>query len=179
MELENKRIAILAEKLYEDLELWYPLIRMREAGADIFVIGAEGDDSYTGKHGLTVSVDMTDREGADRDFDAVIIPGGFAPDYMRRHAGMLDLVRKVHDRGGVIAFICHAGWVPISANIVKGRKVTSVASIKDDLINAGAAWEDDGLVEDDTIISAQGPDDLPLFCKAIIARLQNSEDRSQ
>jgi protease I len=176
MELENKRIAILAEKLYEDLELWYPLIRMREAGADVFVVGAEGDDSYTGKHGVPVSVDMTDGESATQDFDAVIIPGGFAPDYMRRHTGMVDLVRKVHDRGGVVAFICHAGWVPISAGIVKGKRVTSVSSIKDDLINAGAEWADQAVIEDGAMISSRGPDDLPLFCRAIIAALQNSED---
>jgi protease I len=176
MELENKRIAILAEKLYEDLELWYPLIRMREAGAEVVVIGAEGDDSYTGKHGLPVAVDMTDKESANQDFDAVIIPGGFAPDYMRRHTGMLDLVRKVHDRGGVVAFICHAGWVPISAGIVNGKHVTSVGSIKDDLTNAGAKWADQAVVEDGVLISSRGPDDLPLFCKAIIAALRNSED---
>jgi protease I len=176
MELENKRIAILAEKLYEDLELWYPLIRMREAGAEVTVVGAEGDDSYTGKHGLPISVDMTDKESANQHFDAVIIPGGFAPDYMRRHKGMLDLVREVHDRGGVVAFICHAGWVPISAGIVKGKKVTSVGSIKDDLVNAGANWVDQAVIQDGAMISSRGPDDLPPFCKAIIAALQKSED---
>jgi protease I len=175
-ELKNKRIAILAEKLYEDLELWYPLIRMREAGAEVRVVGAEGDERYTGKHGLPVSVDMTARESATQDFDAVIVPGGFAPDYMRRHEGMVDLVRNVFDRGGVIAFICHAGWVPISADIVRGKNVTSVASIKDDLINAGANWADQAVIKDGNLISSRGPDDLPIFCQTIIAALQNSEE---
>lgn len=172
MELQGKHIAILAEKLYEDLELWYPLIRLREAGADVVVVGMPDVESYTGKHGLTVPVDITADSVKAQDFDAVVIPGGYAPDYMRRHQAMLDLVRGVHDHGGIIAFICHAGWVPISAGIMKGKNVTSVTSIKDDLVNAGANWADQAVVKDGNLISSRNPGDLPVFCKTIIAALQ-------
>ncbi|RPJ19517.1 MAG: protease, partial [Planctomycetaceae bacterium] len=105
------------------------------------------------------------------DFDAVIIPGGYAPDRMRRHRAMLDLVRTVDQRGGVVAMICHAGWVPISAGIVKGRQVTSVSAIRDDLQNAGASWVDREVVQDKNLISSRYPDDLPAFCRAIIAAM--------
>lgn len=138
MRLSGKKIAVLAEDLFEDLELWYPLIRMREAGADVVVVGMPGVKTYTGKHGVPVSVDVAAEDVNADDFDAVIIPGGYAPDRMRRHEAMLDLVRGVYERDGVIAFICHAGWVPISAGIVAGKNTTSTAAIKDDLVNAGA-----------------------------------------
>ncbi|MGC9468651.1 MAG: type 1 glutamine amidotransferase domain-containing protein [Anaerolineae bacterium] len=171
MELENTHIAVLAENLFEDLELWYPLIRMREAGAEVVVVGMPDVESYTGKHGLTVTPDLTADQAAAEDFDAVIIPGGYAPDYMRRHDSMLELVRRVHEQGGVIAFICHAGWVPISAGIVKGKNVTSVSAIKDDLINAGANWADQAVIKDGNLISSRRPADLPIFCRTIIATL--------
>ena len=105
------------------------------------------------------------------DFDGVIIPGGYAPDRMRRHKAMLDLVRGIFRRGGVVAMICHAGWVPISAGIVEGKTVTSVSAIRDDLLNAGAEWVNQEVVVDGNLISSRGPDDLPAFCRAIIAAL--------
>ncbi len=173
MELKNKRIAILAENLFEDLELWYPLIRMREAGADVVVVGMPGVDRYTGKHGVPASVDLSADRAAAKDFDAVIIPGGYAPDIMRRHEEMLDLVRDIHEQGGIVAFICHAGWVPISAGIIDGRTVTSFTAIKDDLVNAGANWVDQAVVQDENLISSRTPADLPDFCRTIIAALQS------
>ena len=178
MRLEGKRIAVLAEDNFEDLELWYPLIRMREEGADVSVVGMRDVETYHGKHGLPVEVDVAAQDVSGDEFDAVIIPGGYAPDHMRRHPPMiefvrrmLDLVRRVDQRGGVVAMICHAGWVPISAGIVRGRQVTSVSAIRDDLQNAGANWVDQEVVVDKNLISSRYPDDLPAFCRAIIAAL--------
>jgi protease I len=172
MELRGKRIAILAEDHYEDLELWYPLLRMREAGAQVTVIGMPGVETYESKHGYPVKVDAAANQVSPADFDAIIVPGGYAPDRMRRHQPMLDLVKGVFDHGGVVAMICHAGWVPISAGIVGGKQVTSVSAIRDDLINAGAQWVDQEVVQDDNLISSRGPGDLPAFCRTIISALK-------
>jgi protease I len=172
MELQGKRIAILAEDNYEDLELWYPLLRMRETGAEVKVVGMPGVQEYHSKHGYPVKVDVAANDVSADDFDAIIVPGGYAPDLMRRHPPMLDLVRGIFESGGVVAMICHAGWVPISAGIVKGKRVTSVSAIKDDLINAGAEWVNQEVVWDGNLISSRGPSDLPAFCQAIIAALK-------
>ena len=172
MELSGKRIAVFAEAQYEDLELWYPVMRMREAGATVTIVGTGSADTYRGKHGVPVIVDEDADEVTAGDFDAVIIPGGFAPDRLRRYQPVLDLVRHAHEQGKVIAFICHAGWVPVSAGIVKGKRVTSAASIKDDMVNAGAQWEDAEVVVDGKLISSRGPADLPAFCRAILEALR-------
>ena len=172
MELQGKRIAILAEDNYEDLELWYPLLRMREAGAEVKVVGMPGVEKYQSKHGYPVHVDVAANAVSAEDFDAIVVPGGYAPDLMRRHPPMLDLVKGIFESGGVVAMICHAGWVPISAGIVKGKRVTSVSAIKDDLINAGAEWVDQEVVRDGNLISSRGPSDLPAFCQAIIAAVK-------
>ena len=171
MKLEGKRIAVLAEDHYEDLELWYPLLRMKEAGAEVTVVGMPGVESYSSKHGYPARVGAAAADLSAEDFDGVIIPGGYAPDRMRRHKAMLDLVRGIFRRGGVVAMICHAGWVPISAGIVEGKTVTSVSAIRDDLLNAGAEWVDQEVVVDGNLISSRGPNDLPAFCRAIIAAL--------
>jgi len=171
MELEGKRIAILAEDQFEDLELWYPLLRMREAGADVDVVGMPGVEVYHGKHDYPARVDVAVDEVSADAFDAVIIPGGYAPDRMRRHQPLLDFVRGVFENGGLVAFICHAGWVPISAGIVDGKRVTSFFAIKDDLVNAGAEWTDEEVVRDGNLISSRTPHDLPAFCRTIIASL--------
>jgi protease I len=172
MELSGKRIAVLAEDHYEDLELWYPVMRMKEAGAEVLVVGMPGAEVYHSKHDYPVRVDVVATELPPNDVDAVIVPGGYAPDRMRRHPPMLDLVRGVYEQGKVVAMICHAGWVPISAGIVKGRRVTSVSAIRDDLINAGAEWVDEEVVRDGNLISSRGPDDLPAFCREIISALE-------
>jgi protease I len=172
MELNDKLIAILAEDYYEDTELWYPLLRMQEAGASVSVIGMPGVDTYHSKHDLPVKVDVPANAVSADDFDAIIVPGGYAPDRMRRHQPMLDLVKGIFERGGLVAMICHAGWVPISAGIVKGKQVTSVSAIKDDLVNAGARWIDQEVVRDGNLISSRGPDDLPAFCRAIIEAMK-------
>jgi protease I len=172
MELQGKRVAILAENNYHELELWYPLLRMREAGVKVSVIGMAGVKEYQSKHGIPVPVDLAADAVSAKDFDAVIVPGGFAPDNMRRHKPMLDLVRGVYERGGIVAMICHAAWVPISAGIVKGKRATCVSAIKDDLINAGATYVDEEVVRDGNLISSRQPTDLPAFCRAIVAALK-------
>ncbi|MFO7918144.1 MAG: type 1 glutamine amidotransferase domain-containing protein [Anaerolineae bacterium] len=172
MELQGKRVAILAEDSYEDPELWYPFYRMKEAGADVSVVGMPGVETYKSKHGYPVSVDVSADDVSPEDFDAVIIPGGYAPDRMRRHTLMLDLVRGMFEQGRFVAFICHAGWVPVSAGIVEGRRVTSVSAIKDDLVNAGAEWVDEAVVRDGNLISSRTPADLPVFCRTIIDALK-------
>jgi protease I len=172
MELTGKRVAVLAEAQYEDLELWYPAMRLREAGATVTIVGTGSADTYRGKHGVPVIVDEDADEVTAGDFDAVIIPGGYAPDRLRRYQPVLDLVKKTYEQAKVVAFICHAGWVPVSAGIVKGKRCTSAASIKDDLVNAGALWEDAEVVVDGKLISSRGPADLPAFCREITAALR-------
>ncbi len=172
MELTGKKIAVLAEDVYEDLELWYPVLRMREAGADVVVVGTGTKNTYESKHGYPVKVDIAADAVKPEDYAAVIVPGGYAPDKMRRYPTMLNLVRGIFERDGIVAMICHAGWVAVSAGILKGKTVTSTPAIKDDLINAGAKWVDREVVVDGNLISSRAPDDLPAFCRAIIENLR-------
>ena len=172
MELEAKRIAILAEDTYQELELWYPLLRLREAGAEVTVVGMPGVQEYHSKLGYPVQVGAAADAVSAVDFDAVIVPGGFAPDRMRRHQPMLDLVRGVFERGGIVATICHAAWVAVSADILRGKRATCVSAIKDDVINAGATYVDEAVVQDGNLITSRVPSDLPAFCRTIIAALK-------
>ncbi|MFQ5811657.1 MAG: type 1 glutamine amidotransferase domain-containing protein [Anaerolineae bacterium] len=173
MSLTGKRVAILAENNYQELELWYPLLRLREAGAEVKVIGTGSAETYTSKYGYPVTVDAAADEVEAADFDAVIVPGGYAPDLLRRYEAILKLVREAHQQGKVVAAICHAGWVLISAGILKGRTVTCVSAIKDDVINAGATYLDQEVVQDGNIITSRTPGDLPAFCRTIIAALED------
>jgi len=175
MNLEGKRVAILAENHYQELEFWYPLLRLREEGAEVIVVGTGSAKTYTGKYGYPVSVDVTADEVSADDFDAIVIPGGYAPDLLRRYESVLKLVREAFEKGKVVAAICHAGWVFISAGIVKGRKVTGFYAIKDDLVNAGAIYLDQEVVVDGNLITSRVPDDLPAFCGAIIAALKGTD----
>jgi protease I len=170
MALQGKRIAILAENLYEDLELWYPALRLREAGAEITIVGS-GADTYTSKHGYPVQANAKAEEVCATDFDAVLIPGGYAPDHMRRHPAMIKLVREAYEQEKVVAAICHAAWMLVSAGVVRGKRITCFASIKDDVINAGGRYEDREVVRDGTLITSRMPEDLPAFCSTIIETL--------
>jgi protease I len=170
-ELVGVRIAILAEALYEEMELWYPYYRLREAGADVFLVGSGTAETYHGKHGLPVTVDAEAETVSASQFDAVIVPGGYAPDQMRRHPSMVNLVRDAYLQGKVVAAICHAGWMLASANIARDRTLTSYRSIKDDLVNAGAQWVDREVVRDGNLITSRSPEDLPAFMRAIIDAL--------
>jgi protease I len=171
MELKGKRVAVLAETMYQELELWYPLLRLREAGAETFVVGSGSAERYESKMGYPVSVDMAASQVSAEDVDAVIIPGGYAPDFMRRYPAMVGLVRDAFAQGKVVAAICHAGWMLASADIARGKTVTSVSAIKDDLINAGATWVDQEVVRDGNLITSRVPSDLPVFCRTIIEAL--------
>lgn len=171
MNLTGKRVAVLAEDLYEDLELWYPVLRLREAGAEVTIVGSGSKKTYEGKHGYPVTVDTQADRVFHSDFEAIIIPGGFAPDRLRRYPSVLTLVRQMSEQGKVVAAICHAGWVPISAGIVKGKRLTSVGAIKDDLVNAGAEWVDEEVVVDGNLITSRTPEDLPAFLREIVKAL--------
>jgi protease I len=175
MNLSGKRAVVLAEKMYEDLELWYPLLRLRGAGMAVQVVGTGSDQTYPSKHGYPVQVDTTADMVSAKDVDAVIVPGGYAPDYLRRHPAVLQLVRDVFNGGKIVAAICHGGWVLASAGILKGRKMTSVPAIKDDMVNAGAKWVDQEVVQDGNLITSRKPDDLPGFTDAIIGALGGVE----
>lgn len=168
--LEGRKIAVLAEDLYEDLELWYPVLRMREEGAEVIIAGT-GKPQYTGKNGYPLAVDDDVEDLSAAALDAVIVPGGYAPDKLRRYSTVLDLVRQMDEQHKVVAFICHAAWVPISAGILKGRRATCFHAIKDDVINAGADYEDAEVVRDGNLISSRRPSDLGAFCREIIAAL--------
>ncbi len=174
MKLAGKRIAILAENMYQEMELWVPYYRLKEEGADVKVVGAGGAKTFTSKHGYPVNADVQADQVKAVEFDAVIVPGGYAPDLMRRHPAMVALVREAAQQGKLVAAICHAGWMLVSAGILKGRKATSFFSIKDDLVAAGADWVDQEVVVDGNLITSRRPDDLPAFCRAIIAALSKS-----
>lgn len=174
MELQGKRVAILAEQLYEDLELWYPLYRLREEGAEVFVVGSGTADEYPSKHGYPVKVDAEADTVTAAQFDAVIIPGGYAPDHMRRSSAMIRLVRDAHEQGKLVAAICHAGWMLASAGIARGRTLTCFKSIKDDLVNAGAHYVDRDVVRDGNLITSRSPADLPAFMREIVRALAES-----
>lgn len=168
--LKNKKVIIFAENIYEDLELWYPKLRLTEEGAKVITAGT-GEKTYKGKNGYPLEVDGDIKDYKAKDFDAVIIPGGFAPDRLRRYKEVLDFVREMHKDEKVVAAICHAGWVLASAGIVKGKKVTCVSAIKDDMANAGAKYSDKEVVVDGNIITSRMPSDLPAFCREIIKAL--------
>ncbi len=168
MKLTGKKILMFVDHIYEDLELLYPKYRLIEEGAGVVVAGPKAQEVYKGKHGYPCTSDAAIADMREGDFVGLIIPGGFAPDQLRRDPKVLDLTRKFHASGKLVAHICHAGWIPISANIVRGFKCTSTPGIKDDLVNAGASWVDQAVVVDRNQITSRRPDDLPDFCREII-----------
>lgn len=171
MGLQGKRVAVLAENMYQELELWYPLLRLREAGAETFVVGTGSAGTYQSKLGYPVQVDVVAGQITAGDLDAVVIPGGYAPDMMRRYPDMINLVREAFEQGKVVAAICHAGWMLASADVLRGKKATCFFAIKDDLVNAGAEYVDAEVVRDGNLITSRVPSDLPAFCRTIIEAL--------
>jgi protease I len=171
MELKGKRVIILVEQMYNEFEFWYPYYRLKEAGAEVVVVGSGSAEEYTSKSGLPCRADTSADQISAADFDGIIIPGGYAPDHMRRYPSMVKLVKDLFQAGKVVAAICHAGWMLASSEIVKGRTVTSFFSIKDDLVHAGANWVDQEVVVDGKLITSRKPDDLPAFMKAVISAL--------
>jgi protease I len=168
MELKEKKAAILVESMFNDYELWYPYYRLKEAGAEVRLIGPAADQAYEGKEGTKARSDLG-AEGIDfKDYDLLVIPGGYAPDHMRRHEAMVSLVREMVEAGRVVAAICHAGWMLVSAGVLKGRTVTSFFAIKDDMVNAGATWVDEEVVQDGNLVTSRTPADLPAFMRTIL-----------
>ena len=171
MKLQGKKIIVLVEDLYQELEAWYPLLRMREEGAEVTIVGTEAGATYKSKGGYPITSDVASRDTDVSKYHGVIIPGGYAPDLMRRHPATVQLVKDGFEQGKVVAAICHAGWMLTSADIVRGRKVTGFFAIRDDLVHAGAEYEDAEVVVDGTLITSRKPDDLPAFCREIIRAL--------
>jgi len=171
MELKGKKIVILVETFYNEFEFWYPYYRLKEAGAQVTVVGSGSAETYKSKAGLPVTVDTTAEKVTVADFDGVVIPGGYAPDHMRRYPAMVGLVKGFAEAGKMVAAICHAGWMLVSADVIRGRSVTSYFSIKDDLVNAGGNWVDKEVVVDGSLVTSRTPDDLPAFMRAVIGVL--------
>ncbi|MFO7999721.1 MAG: type 1 glutamine amidotransferase domain-containing protein [Marinilabilia sp.] len=168
MELQNKKIAALLHDVYEDLELWYPVIRLREAGAQVVLAGENAGTRYKGKNGIPAEAETGYHNLDPQSFDGLVIPGGYAPDKLRRYPAVLDFVKQMDNAGKPIGIICHAGWVAISAGILKNRKATSVGAIKDDMVNAGVDWTDEEVVVDRNLVSSRTPLDLPAYMRKFI-----------
>ena len=166
--LADARILMFVGEDYEDLEVWYPKLRLMEAGAHVTVAGPKAETVYKGKHGYPCKSDAAIIDMECDDFHGIVIPGGFMPDKLRREEKVKRLVREFAECEKVVAAICHGGWIPISAGVYRGVRVTGSLGIKDDLVNAGAKWEDAPVVVDRHFVSSRKPDDLPDFCRAII-----------
>ena len=175
MPLRNMKILIFVGDIYEDLELWYPKLRLIEAGADVCVAGSAANVKYAGKNGYPCISDAAISEVQASEFDGLVVPGGFMPDKLRRDPKVLQLVRDFDAAGKLVAAVCHGGWIPISAGVYDGVKVTGSPGIMDDLINAGAVWIDDSVVIHRHFVSSRKPDDLPDFCKGILQVLMSQK----
>lgn len=165
--LSGKKVLCFIGDIYEDLELLYPKYRLKEAGAQVVVAGPEANTTYKGKHGYPSKSDTSISEIVPDNYDLLVIPGGFMPDKLRRDPNVLKIVREFHQNQKPIAVICHGGWIPISAGVLNGVKITGSPGIKDDLVNAGAEWVDEAVVIDKNFVSSRNPDDLPEFCHGI------------
>lgn len=168
-----KKILAIIDHVYEDLELWYPKLRLEEAGFEVVVAGPKAGETYHGKHGYPCISDTVIADMNSADFDALLVPGGFAPDKLRRDPKVLSLVKEFNQADKPIAHICHAGWILISADVLRGRNTTSTVGIKDDMNNAGATWMDEAVVIDGNQIAARTPKDLAPFAKALVDALQD------
>ena len=172
MTIMDQRILIFVGDVYEDLELWYPKLRLIEAGVDVVVAGSEAGRLYQGKNGYPCIADASLASVREADFTGLVVPGGFMPDKLRRDPRVLQLVRDFAESKKLVAAVCHGGWIPISAGVYSGVRVTGSPGIKDDLVNAGAIWEDASVVIDRNFVSSRCPDDLPDFCRGILEVLK-------
>ena len=173
MTLAGKHIVVLVDKGFEDLEFWVPTMRLREEGADVVIAGREAERTFTGKPGLTATSEVAARDLQADDFDAVVVPGGWAPDKLRRDPGVTDLVAKMDRQEKIVAQICHAGLVGISAGVVDGHRATGSTGIKDDLVNAGATWVDEPAFRDGNQVWGRVVKDIPAFCRVLVSALQS------
>ncbi|MCE9566409.1 MAG: type 1 glutamine amidotransferase [Planctomycetes bacterium] len=172
MNLSGKRVAVLVEQQYQEMEVWYPVYRLREAGCEVVLVGPEAGKTYASKLGYPVKSDAAAGDLSADKFHGIVIPGGFSPDYIRRSEPMLKLVRELFAQGKPIAAICHGPWVLCSTTALKGKTATCFHSIKDDIVNAGATYVDREVVVDGNVITSRKPDDLPAFVVALIELLR-------
>ena len=168
MELQGKRAAVLIEQMYQEMEVWYPIYRLREAGCKVTLVGPEPCQNYPSKLGYPAKSDKAARDVSADDLDLLVIPGGYAPDHMRRCEPMIRLTSTMAEQGKVVAAICHGPWVLCSTQALKGKKATCFFAIKDDVINAGGKYVDAEVVRDGNLITSRKPDDLPAFMQAVI-----------
>ena len=169
MDLTGKKIAVLVDNSYQEMEAWYPYLRLQEAGAEVLFAGAQAGETYASKLGYPAVAALSYQQLDPGSFDGVIIPGGFAPDRIRRYPHANQFVKQMNEAGKLVAAICHGPWVLCSAgNLLKGRRVTSFFSIKDDVVNAGAYWEDGSAIIDRNLVTSRKPEDLPAFCRALL-----------
>jgi protease I len=171
MTLKGKRIAIFVDQLYQEMEVWYPYYRLIEAGAEVHLVAAEAGKTYPSKLGYPCTATKTYAELKAADYDGVIAPGGFAPDFIRRHPASSQFIAQIDAQGKLVAAICHGLWCLCSANVLKVKRCTSFFAIKDDVVHAGGLWEDAEVVVDHNLVSSRKPDDLPAFMKACISVL--------
>lgn len=175
MRLANKKIAVLVEEGFEDLEFWVTVMRLREEGAKVAVIGVEANKTLKGKNALSATSQLAARDASAADYDALVVPGGWAPDKLRRHAEVKSLVKEIYDAGKIVGLICHAGLVGISAGIVRGHKATGSKGIQDDLVNAGATWVDEPAFRDGNLVWGRVVEDIPDFCRELVAAIEGSK----
>jgi len=175
MRLDGQHVAVFVAEGFEDLEFWVTVMRLREEGARVTVAGLRAGETYTGKHALTAVSDVAAGDLRAEDFDAVVVPGGWAPDKLRRYPAVTGFVRRLFDDGKVVGQICHAGLVGISAGIVNGRRAPGSLGIKDDLVNAGAIWEDVAALQDGNLVWGRVVEDIPAFCRELVAALAASQ----
>jgi protease I len=168
MELSCKRIAILVDTAYQEMEVWYPYYRFQEAGAECVLVGAEAGKVYASKVGYPATAQLSYEAVNANAFDGVVVPGGYAPDHIRRHASANHFVKEMDAQGKLVASICHGPWVLCSAGMLKGRRATCFFAIKDDVVNAGAIYQDAEVVVDRNLVTSRKPEDLPAFCRAAI-----------
>lgn len=168
MKLKGKRVGILVESQYQDLEVWYPALRLREEGAQVLFIGTGSSESYEGKFGYPVKADTTADKTDPQTLDGLVVPGGWAPDFLRRYPAVLSLVRALHQAQKPIGCICHGAWVLVSADVLRGKTVTCFSAVKDDVINAGGRYVDQEVAVDGNLVTSRKPDDLPAFMRTLI-----------
>jgi len=174
MRLKNKRIIALLELEFEDLEFWVTVMRLQEEGAQVTIVAPKANQVYKGKGGLSATSEKAASEVNAKDFDALVCPGGWAPDKLRRYEAVLSLVRDMDSQKKIVGMICHAGWVGISAGIVRGRRATGSVAIKDDLINAGATWVDEPAFRDQNLVWGRVVKDIPDYCRELVAAIEEN-----
>lgn len=175
MDLKQARIAVLIEQQYQEMEVWYPIFRLREAGCKVTLVGPEAGTTYPSKLGYPAKSDKAAKDVTPDEFDALVIPGGFAPDFLRRHEAVITFVRLLNEQKKPIAAICHGPWVLCSTPALRGKKATCFFAIKDDVINAGASYVDAEVVRDGNIITSRKPDDLPAFVIELMKAIAESK----